>query len=78
MIIGDKNIPIGAMPGCFRLGWRHGLPEEVTTLSFFFLMQRNKFEDLRSEEEMRVTPHEQNITPSNYASFSKRWLTFKF
>ncbi|OAE28926.1 hypothetical protein AXG93_2960s1030 [Marchantia polymorpha subsp. ruderalis] len=26
---GEKNSPIGAMPGCQRLGWRHGLIEEV-------------------------------------------------
>ncbi|KAE8803301.1 delta-aminolevulinic acid dehydratase, chloroplastic-like [Hordeum vulgare] len=45
---GEEDTPIGAMPGCFRLGWRHGLLEEVTknmvnnkqrmttTLSFVF------------------------------------------
>ncbi|XP_072957973.1 delta-aminolevulinic acid dehydratase, chloroplastic [Typha angustifolia] len=26
---GEEDVPIGAMPGCFRLGWRHGLLEEV-------------------------------------------------
>ncbi|XP_073063756.1 delta-aminolevulinic acid dehydratase, chloroplastic-like [Primulina eburnea] len=26
---GEENTPIGAMPGCYRLGWRHGLVEEV-------------------------------------------------
>ncbi|KAG6470058.1 hypothetical protein ZIOFF_071078 [Zingiber officinale] len=26
---GEEDVPIGAMPGCFRLGWRHGLIEEV-------------------------------------------------
>ncbi|VAI43459.1 unnamed protein product [Triticum turgidum subsp. durum] len=26
---GEEDTPIGAMPGCFRLGWRHGLLEEV-------------------------------------------------
>lgn len=26
---GEEDTPIGAMPGCFRLGWSHGLLEEV-------------------------------------------------
>ncbi|XP_077237684.1 aldolase superfamily protein isoform X2 [Tasmannia lanceolata] len=26
---GEDDTPIGAMPGCYRLGWRHGLVEEV-------------------------------------------------
>lgn len=26
---GEEDTPIGAMPGCFRLGWRHGLLDEV-------------------------------------------------
>ncbi|XP_043700820.1 delta-aminolevulinic acid dehydratase, chloroplastic-like [Telopea speciosissima] len=26
---GEEDNPIGAMPGCYRLGWRHGLVEEV-------------------------------------------------
>ncbi|KAG0463393.1 hypothetical protein HPP92_019462 [Vanilla planifolia] len=26
---GEEDLPIGAMPGCFRLGWRHGLLDEV-------------------------------------------------
>ncbi|XP_042487483.1 delta-aminolevulinic acid dehydratase, chloroplastic-like isoform X1 [Macadamia integrifolia] len=26
---GEEDNPIGAMPGCYRLGWRHGLIEEV-------------------------------------------------
>ncbi|KAK4276724.1 hypothetical protein QN277_014840 [Acacia crassicarpa] len=26
---GEEDAPIGAMPGCYRLGWRHGLLEEV-------------------------------------------------
>lgn len=26
---GEQNAPIGAMPGCQRLGWRHGLLDEV-------------------------------------------------
>ncbi|CAK7346963.1 unnamed protein product [Dovyalis caffra] len=26
---GQEDTPIGAMPGCYRLGWRHGLVEEV-------------------------------------------------
>ncbi|WVZ78604.1 hypothetical protein U9M48_026289 [Paspalum notatum var. saurae] len=26
---GEDDAPIGAMPGCYRLGWRHGLLEEV-------------------------------------------------
>ncbi|KAK8925895.1 hypothetical protein KSP39_PZI018179 [Platanthera zijinensis] len=26
---GEDNVPIGAMPGCNRLGWRHGLLDEV-------------------------------------------------
>ncbi|KAI5010161.1 hypothetical protein ZWY2020_012298 [Hordeum vulgare] len=29
MKVGEEDTPIGAMPGCFRLGWRHGLLEEV-------------------------------------------------
>ncbi|CAA0809954.1 Delta-aminolevulinic acid dehydratase 1-chloroplastic [Striga hermonthica] len=27
---GKEDTPIGAMPGCYRLGWRHGLVEEVS------------------------------------------------
>ncbi|KAI9156540.1 hypothetical protein LWI28_008314 [Acer negundo] len=27
--IGEEDTPIGAMPGCYRLGWRHGLVKEV-------------------------------------------------
>ncbi|EPS73981.1 delta-aminolevulinic acid dehydratase, partial [Genlisea aurea] len=26
---GEEDTPIGAMPGCYRLGWRNGLVEEV-------------------------------------------------
>ncbi|GAB2212668.1 hypothetical protein Droror1_Dr00020648 [Drosera rotundifolia] len=26
---GKEDTPIGAMPGCYRLGWGHGLVEEV-------------------------------------------------
>jgi porphobilinogen synthase len=26
---GEEDTPIGAMPGCYRLGWQHGLIEEV-------------------------------------------------
>lgn len=26
---GEEDTPIGAMPGCYRLGWRHGLLQEV-------------------------------------------------
>ncbi|KAH7575976.1 hypothetical protein JRO89_XS02G0266700 [Xanthoceras sorbifolium] len=26
---GEEDTPIGAMPGCYRLGWRHGLVKEV-------------------------------------------------
>eukprot|EP00245_Coleochaete_scutata_P005869 TRINITY_DN197_c0_g1_i1.p1 TRINITY_DN197_c0_g1~~TRINITY_DN197_c0_g1_i1.p1 ORF type:complete len:432 (+),score=106.29 TRINITY_DN197_c0_g1_i1:158-1453(+) len=26
---GEEASPIGAMPGCYRLGWRHGLVDEV-------------------------------------------------
>ncbi|XP_024517606.1 delta-aminolevulinic acid dehydratase, chloroplastic [Selaginella moellendorffii] len=26
---GEQDSPIGAMPGCFRLGWKHGLVDEV-------------------------------------------------
>uniref|UniRef100_A0A0E0JVB7 Delta-aminolevulinic acid dehydratase n=1 Tax=Oryza punctata TaxID=4537 RepID=A0A0E0JVB7_ORYPU len=29
LFIQEKDTPIGAMPGCFRLGWRHGLLDEV-------------------------------------------------
>lgn len=32
MFIGEEDVPIGAMPGCFRLGWRHGLIEEVISI----------------------------------------------
>ena len=35
-ISGEQSAPIGAMPGCNRLGWRHGLIDEVET-QFFFL-----------------------------------------
>ncbi|KAL0438105.1 UNVERIFIED_CONTAM: Delta-aminolevulinic acid dehydratase 1, chloroplastic [Sesamum latifolium] len=28
---GEEDTPIGAMPGCYRLGWRHGLVEESST-----------------------------------------------
>ncbi len=31
---GEQNAPIGAMPGCERLGWRHGLIDEV---GFYFV-----------------------------------------
>ncbi|CAL5333244.1 unnamed protein product [Camellia sinensis] len=27
---GEEDTPIGAMPGCYRLGWRHGLMEEAS------------------------------------------------
>ncbi|PIA27094.1 hypothetical protein AQUCO_08300057v1 [Aquilegia coerulea] len=27
---GEEDDPIGSMPGCYRLGWRHGLLEEVS------------------------------------------------
>ncbi|KAI3464523.1 hypothetical protein Pfo_021186 [Paulownia fortunei] len=27
---GEEDTPIGAMPGCYRLGWRRGLVEEVS------------------------------------------------
>ncbi|KAL3641256.1 Delta-aminolevulinic acid dehydratase 1, chloroplastic [Castilleja foliolosa] len=29
-LFGEEDTPIGAMPGCYRLGWRHGLVEEVS------------------------------------------------
>lgn len=29
VLSGEASSPIGAMPGCSRLGWRHGLIEEV-------------------------------------------------
>ncbi|KAI4975902.1 hypothetical protein ZWY2020_049509 [Hordeum vulgare] len=29
MKVGEEDTPIGAMPGCFTLGWRHVLLEEV-------------------------------------------------
>lgn len=32
-IPGEEDTPIGAMPGCYRLGWRHGLVEEVSNLN---------------------------------------------
>lgn len=28
-LAGEEDTPIGAMPGCYRLGWRYGLVEEV-------------------------------------------------
>ncbi|AQK66946.1 Delta-aminolevulinic acid dehydratase 1 chloroplastic [Zea mays] len=28
---GEEDAPIGAMPGCYRLGWRHGLLDESPT-----------------------------------------------
>lgn len=28
-LTGEEDTPIGAMPGCYRLGWGHGLVEEV-------------------------------------------------
>jgi len=28
-VAGEEDTPIGAMPGCYRLGWRHGLVQEV-------------------------------------------------
>lgn len=33
-LAGEEDTPIGAMPGCYRLGWRHGLVEEVIILRF--------------------------------------------
>lgn len=35
ILAGEEDTPIGAMPGCYRLGWRHGLVEEVNMLSDF-------------------------------------------
>ncbi|KAF8399246.1 hypothetical protein HHK36_015111 [Tetracentron sinense] len=29
-LVSEEDTPIGAMPGCYRLGWRHGLVEEVS------------------------------------------------
>ncbi|KAE8796547.1 delta-aminolevulinic acid dehydratase, chloroplastic-like [Hordeum vulgare] len=34
---GEEDTPIGAMPGCFRLGWRHRLLEEVSTLMLLWI-----------------------------------------
>ena len=31
-LAGEEDTPIGAMPGCYRLGWRHGLVEEVIVI----------------------------------------------
>ncbi|KAK9219761.1 hypothetical protein WN943_008407 [Citrus x changshan-huyou] len=28
-LVREEDTPIGAMPGCYRLGWRHGLVQEV-------------------------------------------------
>lgn len=39
---GEEDTPIGAMPGCYRLGWRHGLVEEVIQLSLFCLLFSTK------------------------------------
>lgn len=38
ILAGEEDTPIGAMPGCYRLGWRHGLVEEVNILFDFFLL----------------------------------------
>lgn len=37
---GEEDTPIGAMPGCYRLGWRHGLVEEVV-LSGPFVVEKH-------------------------------------
>jgi porphobilinogen synthase len=34
---GEQSTPIGAMPGCYRLGWRHGLIDEVGCLEIMLL-----------------------------------------
>ncbi|KAM0890955.1 hypothetical protein ACQ4PT_026729 [Festuca glaucescens] len=34
---GEEDTPIGAMPGCFRLGWRHGLLEEAIAVIYLIL-----------------------------------------
>jgi hypothetical protein len=36
---GEQNTPIGAMPGCYRLGWRHGLIDEVGCLESMLLQR---------------------------------------
>lgn len=42
-LAGEEDTPIGAMPGCYRLGWRHGLVEEVSELSLGFFVLYNDF-----------------------------------
>nr|DAD35153.1 TPA_asm: hypothetical protein HUJ06_005793 [Nelumbo nucifera] len=32
---GEEDTPIGALPGCYGLGWRHGLVEEVHLASIY-------------------------------------------
>jgi len=34
-LTGEEDTPIGAMPGCYRLGWRHGLVEEVLSATVY-------------------------------------------
>lgn len=48
-LAGEDDTPIGAMPGCYRLGWRHGLVQEVGELSagFFTLYYGFAFLDQR-------------------------------
>jgi len=36
---GEQSTPIGAMPGCYRLGWRHGLIDEVGCLEIMLLQR---------------------------------------
>lgn len=42
-LAGEEDTPIGAMPGCYRLGWRHGLVEEVGELFLGFFILYNGF-----------------------------------
>lgn len=42
-LAGEEDTPIGAMPGCYRLGWRHGLVEEVGSVYFSSILKRAKW-----------------------------------
>lgn len=58
LFAGEEDTPIGAMPGCYRLGWRHGLIEEVficqLCVSYILMHSFNKIPSL---------PFDWNINP---------------
>jgi hypothetical protein len=41
---GEEDTPIGAMPGCFRLGWQHGLLDEVSRALGYDFFLRSKLD----------------------------------